>query len=60
MNITNINIVKYKIYDELNGTKDSDNLISLADRWHKELGYALNSSKIIKSDGNVKHILKIY
>ena len=54
---SNIDIVKKicKIYDELNGTKDSDRLISFVkDRKGHDYRYALNSSKIIKSGWNCK------
>ena len=43
------------IYDELNGTKDSEKLISFVeDRKGHDYRYALNSSKIIKSGWNCK------
>ena len=54
---SNINIVKTicKIYDELNGTKDSEKLISFVkDRKGHDYRYALNSDKIIKSGWNCK------
>ena len=54
---SNIDIVKTicKIYDELNGSKDSDKLISFVeDRKGHDYRYALNSSKIIKSGWNCK------
>ena len=54
---SNIDIVKTicKIYDELNGTKDSEKLISFVeDRKGHDYRYALNSSKIIKSGWNCK------
>ena len=52
---SNIDIVKTicKVYDELNGTKDSEKLISFVeDRKGHDYRYALNSSKIIKSGWN--------
>ena len=54
---SNIDIVKNicKIYDELNGTKDSEKLISFVeDRKGHDYRYALNSGKIIKSGWNCK------
>ena len=54
---SNIDIVKTicKTYDELNGTKDSEKLISFVeDRKGHDYRYALNSSKIIKSGWNCK------
>ena len=54
---SNIDIVKTicKIYDELNGTKDSEKLISyVKDRKGHDYRYALNSNKIIKSGWNCK------
>ena len=54
---SNIDIVKTicEIYDVLNGTKDSDKLISFVkDRKGHDYRYALNSNKIIKSGWNCK------
>ena len=54
---SNIDIVKTicKIYDELNGTTDSEKLISFVeDRKGHDYRYALNSNKIIKSGWNCK------
>ena len=54
---SNIDIVKTicKIYDELNGTKDSEKLISyVEDRKGHDYRYALSSNKIIKSGWNCK------
>ena len=53
----NIDVVKIicNIYDELNGTRGSDRLISFVeDRKGHDYRYALNSSKIIKSGWNCK------
>ena len=54
---TNVDVVKTicKIYDEINGAKDSEKLISFVeDRKGHDYRYALNSSKIIKSGWNCK------
>tara|TARA_Y100000768_G_scaffold272795_1_gene208747 strand:- start:1027 stop:1998 length:972 start_codon:yes stop_codon:yes gene_type:complete len=58
---SNIDIVKIicEIYDELQGTKGSDKLISFVeDRKGHDYRYALNSNKIIKSGWNCKMTFK--